>query len=154
MLTSPWEVLLRKKKNLLGILTECALCGLVCVDVTQALPSYESLNASMYVVQAGFQDYFFPLYDKTATRQSLLDKVESVVSAIAELIEVSLFLCLDASQKGHKIGVPCSLESVASVLSHSIKCHATLSLCDIRFFSSCHPMNSRKLMWVSDKSDV
>ena len=63
----------------------------MCVDVTQALPSYDSLNASIYVVQAGFQDYFFPLYDKKATAQSLLDKVQSVVSAITELIDVSLF---------------------------------------------------------------
>lgn len=66
-------------------------CGSVYVDVTQELPSYDSLNASIYVVQAGFQDYFFPLYDKKATRQSLLDKVQSVVSAITELIDVSLF---------------------------------------------------------------
>ena len=94
-----WEILLQERRgSIVGFSNRLHfvwhVVRLVYVDVTQALPAYDTLNASIYVVQAGFQDYFFPLYDKKATRHSLLDKVQSVVSAITELIDVSPFSVL------------------------------------------------------------
>ena len=44
----------------------------------------------MYAVQAGFQDYFHPLYYGTATASKLIGQVESVVSAIGDFIQVKL----------------------------------------------------------------
>lgn len=42
----------------------------------------------MYAVQAGFQDYFHPLFYGTATASQLIGQVESVVSAIGDFIQV------------------------------------------------------------------
>nr|PNR55405.1 hypothetical protein PHYPA_006302 [Physcomitrium patens] len=55
--------------------------------VNQSLPSVASLNSSLYIVQAGFQDYFFSLYEQKSTTRRLLTKVDSVVSAIGDLLK-------------------------------------------------------------------
>lgn len=66
-------------------------------------PTLASLNTSLYLVYAGYQDYFFDLYDKKVTPRQGLDTVPDVVSAIVDFIEVILntFLlrghCLDCS---------------------------------------------------------
>jgi hypothetical protein len=57
--------------------------------VNQSLPSVDSLNTSLYFVNAGFQDYFFPLYYKNLTASETLDLVDSVVDAINIAIKVS-----------------------------------------------------------------
>lgn len=59
-------------------------------DVTQELPAFSTLNTSMYAVQAGFQDYFYPLFYETTTASKLLSQVEPVVSAIGDFIQVRL----------------------------------------------------------------
>lgn len=58
-------------------------------DVNQSLPESGSLNISMYVVQAGFQDYFFPLYYMKSTTRMLINDVPSVISGISNLLKVS-----------------------------------------------------------------
>lgn len=56
--------------------------------VTQDLPAIDSLNTSLYMVYAGFQDYFFPLYDQTITPRHAVRMVPSVVDAIISAVEV------------------------------------------------------------------
>lgn len=68
------------------------------VDVNQFLPSYESLNTSIYMVQAGFQDYFFPLHNMKTTTKLLLRNMPEIVSAISDLLKVS-FTCNTIPQK-------------------------------------------------------
>lgn len=58
--------------------------------VKETLPSLASLNQSLYMVYAGYQDYFFDLYDKKVTPRQGLDTVPDVVSAIVNHIEVIL----------------------------------------------------------------
>lgn len=58
--------------------------------VKETLPSLASLNQSLYMVYAGYQDYFFDLYDKKVTPRQGLDTVPDVVSAIVDHIEVIL----------------------------------------------------------------
>lgn len=55
--------------------------------VNQSLPEISTLNTSVYMVQAGFQDYFFPLYYKNSTTKKLLKRVPKVVSAISDMLE-------------------------------------------------------------------
>lgn len=54
----------------------------------ETLPTLASLNSSLYLVYAGYQDYFFDLYDKKVTPRQGLDTVPDVVSAIVDHIEV------------------------------------------------------------------
>jgi hypothetical protein len=56
--------------------------------VKETLPTLASLNSSLYLVYAGYQDYFFDLYDKKVTPRQGLDTVPDVVSAIVDHIEV------------------------------------------------------------------
>jgi len=58
------------------------------VVVVQSLPTIATLNSSLYVVYAGYQDYFFSLYDSSLTPQETLQLVDPVVQAIVDLIEV------------------------------------------------------------------
>ncbi|KAG0619372.1 hypothetical protein M758_4G135000 [Ceratodon purpureus] len=55
--------------------------------VNQSLPAYDTLNTSLYIVQAGFQDYFFPLYNMKSTSRTLLSNVPEVVYAIRDLLK-------------------------------------------------------------------
>lgn len=57
--------------------------------VNQSLPSIDSLNTSLYFVNAGFQDYFFPLYYKNLTKSETLELVDTVVDAIVTAVKVS-----------------------------------------------------------------
>jgi len=57
------------------------------VIVVQSLPTIATLNSSLYVVYAGYQDYFFSLYDSALTPQETLQLVDPVVQAIVDLIE-------------------------------------------------------------------
>ena len=59
--------------------------------VNQSLPAVDSLNTSLYFVNAGFQDYFFPLYYKNLTTSEALDLVDSVVDAIITAVKVICF---------------------------------------------------------------
>lgn len=56
--------------------------------VVQNLPTIATLNTSLYVVYAGYQDYFFSLYESVLTPQETLQLVTPVVEAIVDLIEV------------------------------------------------------------------
>lgn len=64
---------------------------MVLAVVAQALPAETSLNQSLYVVYAGFHDYFFDLYEKKLTAAQVLDSVPDVVAAITTAIEVISF---------------------------------------------------------------
>ena len=80
------EIWFCEEKNHIQLISRLILCS-PCdapADVNQSLPAYESLKTSIYMVQAGFQDYF-PLYDMKATTKSLL----SNVPAISDLVKVS-----------------------------------------------------------------
>ena len=55
--------------------------------MAQVLPAEASLNQSLYMVYAGFHDYF-DLYEKKRTPGEGLDSVPDVASAITTLIEV------------------------------------------------------------------
>lgn len=63
-------------------------CGYLIAVVNQSLPSLQSLNASLYMVNAGYQDYFFSLYNQTLIPAQALDIVPSVVDAIITAIRV------------------------------------------------------------------
>ena len=76
-----WSSCAQLKHSRLGVL-------FLWPDVTQELPAFSTLNTSMYAVQAGFQDYFHPLFYGTATASQLIGQVESVVSAIGDFIQV------------------------------------------------------------------
>lgn len=64
-------------------------CGGGWAVVVQSLPTIATLNSSLYVVYAGYQDYFFSLYESVLTPQETLQLVDPVVQAIVDLIEVS-----------------------------------------------------------------
>uniref|UniRef100_A0A7I4BN57 GDSL esterase/lipase n=1 Tax=Physcomitrium patens TaxID=3218 RepID=A0A7I4BN57_PHYPA len=55
--------------------------------VVQPLPTLNSINQSLFLVYAGYQDYFYSLYDKTLTPRQALNIVEEVVESIGTLIE-------------------------------------------------------------------
>jgi alpha-L-fucosidase len=55
--------------------------------VTQSLPFLNNTGKSLYVVYAGYQDYFMSLYDNTLTPREALLIVPDVVKAIERLIE-------------------------------------------------------------------
>lgn len=55
----------------------------------QPLPTLNSINQSLFLVYAGYQDYFYSLYDKTLTPRQALNIVEEVVESIGTLIEVN-----------------------------------------------------------------
>ncbi|KAG0601664.1 hypothetical protein M758_11G130200 [Ceratodon purpureus] len=55
--------------------------------VAQTLPTEASLNQSLYMVYAGFHDYFFDLYEKKRTPGEGLDSVPDVTAAITTTIE-------------------------------------------------------------------
>lgn len=55
----------------------------------QSLPKLSTFNESLFVVYAGYQDYFSSLYDKTLTIKQTKKIVPDVVEAIEDLIEVS-----------------------------------------------------------------
>lgn len=61
------------------------------------MPTVESLNSSLYVVNAGFQDYLTILSNRTLTpseaHDQALEMVPSVVNAIIEAVQVRLFTC-------------------------------------------------------------
>lgn len=57
------------------------------VIVVQSLPTLATLNSSLYVVYAGYQDYFFSLYDSVLSPRETLSIVGSVVDAVVELVE-------------------------------------------------------------------
>ncbi|KAG0575663.1 hypothetical protein KC19_5G021500 [Ceratodon purpureus] len=57
------------------------------IAVNQTLPAVDSLNTSLYFVNAGFQDYFFPLYYKEITAKEALELVDSVVGAIITAVK-------------------------------------------------------------------
>lgn len=64
-------------------------CGLSLVAVvSQSLPFLNSTGKSLYVVYAGYQDYFMSLYDSVLTPQQALLIVPDVVLGIEVLIEV------------------------------------------------------------------
>lgn len=64
--------------------------------MNQSLPAVDSLNTSLYFVNAGFQDYFFPLYYKNSTKSQTLDLVDSVVDAIVTAVQVfSMLFAID-----------------------------------------------------------
>lgn len=65
------------------------VCGRWAVDVVQSLPKSSTLNSSLYMVYAGYQDYFFSLYDDILTPTQTLNIVSDVVSAIVSAIQVS-----------------------------------------------------------------
>ena len=60
--------------------------------VNQSLPTYESFNQSLFMVWAGYQDYFFDLYDGKLTPRQSLDTVPDVVTAITTALEVITLL--------------------------------------------------------------
>lgn len=68
----------------------------VILVATQPLPTVESLNSSLYVVNAGFQDYITILSNRTMTpseaHDRALEMVPSVVHAIIEAVQVRLLL--------------------------------------------------------------
>jgi hypothetical protein len=49
---------------------------------------------SLYLVYAGYQDYFFSLYNSILTPRQALDIVPDVVKAISDHIEVSGIICI------------------------------------------------------------
>lgn len=55
----------------------------------QSLPKLATFNESLFVVYAGYQDYFFSLYDKTLTVSQTKKIVPDVIKAIEDLIVVS-----------------------------------------------------------------
>lgn len=71
--------------------------GYLIAVVNQSLPSLQSLNASLYMVNAGYQDYFFSLYNQTLIPAQALDIVPSVVDAIITAIRVSLNSLINGS---------------------------------------------------------
>lgn len=56
----------------------------------QVLPAENSVNQSLYVMYAGYHDYFFDLYEKKLTPAKALEAVPDVVDAITTAIEVTL----------------------------------------------------------------
>lgn len=58
------------------------------VVVSQKLPFLNQTGESLYLVYAGYQDYFFSLYDSLVTPSQALAIVPDVVQAISTLIEV------------------------------------------------------------------
>ena len=60
------------------------LSGLV-----QSLPKLANFSSSLFVVYAGYQDYFFSLYDGTLSIKKTKKIVPDVVKAIEDLIVVS-----------------------------------------------------------------
>jgi hypothetical protein len=58
--------------------------------LVQSLPKLANISASLYTVWAGYQDYFFSLYDKKLTVGQTLKIVPDVVKAIEEHIEKML----------------------------------------------------------------
>lgn len=58
--------------------------------VFQSLPFLNNTGKSLYLVYAGYQDYFMSLYDSILTPQQALMIVPDVVKAIEILIEVSI----------------------------------------------------------------
>lgn len=56
--------------------------------VVQPLPTLNSVNQSLFLVYAGYQDYFYSLYDETLTPRQTLNIVEEVVESIGTHIEV------------------------------------------------------------------
>jgi hypothetical protein len=57
--------------------------------VVQKLPFLNQTSESLYLVYAGYQDYFFSLYDSILTPRQTLTIVPDVVQSISNLIEVS-----------------------------------------------------------------
>jgi hypothetical protein len=55
--------------------------------VVQPLPTLNSVNQSLFLVYAGYQDYFYSLYDETLTPRQTLNIVEEVVESIGTHIE-------------------------------------------------------------------
>jgi alpha-L-fucosidase len=55
----------------------------------QSLPLLSTFNESLFLVYAGYQDYFFSLYDKTLTVKQTKKIVPDVVKAIEDLIVVT-----------------------------------------------------------------
>lgn len=54
----------------------------------QSLPKLSTFNQSLFVVYAGYQDYFFSLYDKELSIKETKNIVKDVVNAIGDLIVV------------------------------------------------------------------
>lgn len=63
-----------------------------CAGLVQSLPKLASVNASLFLVWSGYQDYFFSLYDKALSPSKTKKIVPDVVEAIEELLVVS-FTC-------------------------------------------------------------
>lgn len=58
--------------------------------MSQSLPFLNNTGKSLYLIYAGFQDYFMSLYDNTLTPQQALLIVPDVVKAIEYLVDVSI----------------------------------------------------------------
>jgi hypothetical protein len=60
----------------------------------QSLPKLSTFNESLFVVYAGYQDYFFSLYDGSLTIKQTKKIIPDVVKAIEDHIVVSSRLLL------------------------------------------------------------
>lgn len=61
--------------------------------MVQKLPFLNQSSESLYLVYAGYQDYFFSLYDSILTPRQSLTIVPDVVQAISDHVEVSANSC-------------------------------------------------------------
>lgn len=73
------------------------------------MPTLASFNESLFVVYAGYQDYFFSLYDKSLTIKQTKNIVPDVVKAIEQHIVVlthtSFPLNFQFSKAGHQFRI-------------------------------------------------
>lgn len=62
------------------------------------MPKLATVNESLFLVWAGYQDYFFSLYDKTLSPSKTKKIVPDVVEAIEELLVVSFTPLVESVQ--------------------------------------------------------
>lgn len=162
----PWEIhgkyCFRRRGSLVSV-TDCTLCGMwfgVCRCYTGA--AFIWFSQCIHICSPSWiPGLLFPTLRQEGPSPKFAG--QSAVSCVRDRRTdwCKSFLCLDTLPEW-LTSVPlytwfhvafelvCLVhESVMSDLSWSVKCHVTLSPCDI--LSSYHPMILRKLMWVNDE---